>query len=118
MKAMFRSVIAAVLTVSVTALHAEPLGTEFTFQGKLRDGNRDVDELIDMQFTLYDAAVDGNAVSVTLVFDGQPGNQPSVDVVKGSFSMGLDFGSSIFDGSALWVQVEVRTHLREVRPGP
>jgi len=80
---------------------AEPLGTAFTYQGRLIDANSAADGLYDFQFKLYDANVAG-AQKGSTINDGQ------VDVIDGYFTVALDFGSGIFDGNDRWLEIGVR----------
>jgi hypothetical protein len=82
-----------------------PVGTAFTYQGQLKQSGVPVDELADLEFTLWDADVGGSQVGPTLTFDGQGGNPPPVDVVKGLFTVLLDFGGDVFTGDARWLEV-------------
>jgi hypothetical protein len=80
---------------------AGPIGTTFTYQGRLIDANYPADGLYDFQFKLFDADSDGNQV-------GPDANKPDVNVVDGYFTVGLDFGSNVFDGNAVWLALKVR----------
>ena len=80
---------------------ADPLGTAFTYQGRLIDSNNAADGLYDFQFKLYDANIAGNKLGVDV-------NKPEADVIDGYFTVELDFGSSVFDGNAVWLQIGVR----------
>jgi hypothetical protein len=79
---------------------AEPIGTAFTYQGRLIDANQVADGLYDFQFKLYDANSAGNKL-------GQDVNKPEVDVIDGYFTVELDFGS-VFDGNNRWLGIGVR----------
>lgn len=83
---------------------AAPLGTGFSYQGRLVDNNRPADGSYDLQFMLFDAASAGAQVGVTLTHD-------NVAVSQGFFNVKLDFGSGVFGGGARWLQIGVR-------PGP
>jgi len=80
---------------------AGPVGTAFTYQGRLIDSNNAADGLYDFQFKLYDANIAGNKLGVDV-------NKPEADVIDGYFTVELDFGSSVFDGNAVWLQIGVR----------
>jgi len=82
---------------------AEPMGTAFTYQGRLLDANGPSDGMYDFQFKLYDNAnvIDGNQV-------GSDVNVPDVDVIDGYFTVVLEFGSDVFNGDARWLEIEVR----------
>ncbi len=100
-----------VLTILVLALglmawlpsvgRATPLGTAFTYQGHLYDANYVADGLYDFQFKLFDAVSDGNQISVDV-------NRPDIDVIDAYFTVKLDFGSDVFDGNAVWLEIGVR----------
>jgi hypothetical protein len=77
------------------------MGTAWTYQGRLIDANNPADGLYDLQFKLYD---DPNA-------GAQKGNTVKIDdhdVIDGHFAVELDFGSDVFDGGAIWLEVGVR----------
>jgi hypothetical protein len=82
-----------------------PLGTEFTYQGELQDGDGPVTALCDFQFKLWDAATVGAQIGST-----QSAN--NVSVSNGLFSALLNesgqFGSSAFVGDARWLELAVR----------
>ena len=87
---------------------AADMGTEVTYQGNLTDGGGPITGQVDMKFTLFDAATLGNQVGTTAIFDGQGGNGSPVDVADGLLTVSPDFGSNVFDGTALWIEIEVR----------
>jgi hypothetical protein len=58
---------------------AGPMGTAFTYQGRLIDANYPADGEYDFQFKLYDANSDGNQVDSDV-------NKPDVDVIDGYFT--------------------------------
>lgn len=78
-----------------------PLSTSFTYQGRLTDGGSPADGNYDFEFKLYDAESNGGQV-------GEPNPKPDVAVQDGYFTVELDFGD-VFDGTALWLEVGVRT---------
>ncbi len=80
---------------------AEPMGNAFTYQGHLYDAKKPANGLYDFQFTLYDDPCDGNQV-------GSDVNKPDEEVIDGYFTVELDFGSNVFDGNALWLEIGVR----------
>lgn len=81
------------------------LGTGFTYQGELQDGNGPVTASCDFRFKLMDAATGGGQVG-----DTQSAN--NVAVSAGQFSVLLNdaaqFGSDAFAGDARWLDLEVR----------
>ncbi|MHC4659812.1 MAG: hypothetical protein ACYS83_11655 [Planctomycetota bacterium] len=80
---------------------AEPMGTAFTYQGRLIEANQAADGEYDFQFKLYDD--DGEDSQV-----GSDVNKPYVDVIGGYFTVELDFGAGVFDGGARWLDIGVR----------
>ena len=90
-----------VLTIVAAAtLMAAPLGTEFTYQGVLSDAGAPASGIFDFQFYLYNAGGGGSQVGLLVVIE-------DVTVTDGRFTTQLDFGS-VFDGTALWLEVGVR----------
>jgi hypothetical protein len=87
----------------VKVVRTAPLGTAFTYQGRLIDANNTADGLYDFQFKLFD---DPNVILGTLV--GSPIDINELDVIDGYFTVDLDFGSAVFDGNAVWLEVGVR----------
>lgn len=79
--------------------HAQtPLGTAFTYQGRLTNAGGPATGSFHMDFKLYDAADGGAQVGPTVT--------QSVSVVDGLFSAVLDFGA-VLDGNQRWVEVTV-----------
>ena len=84
-------------------LSASPLGTAFTYQGKLADAGNPANGIYDLRFTIYDALADGDAV-------GGPLTNAAVAVSNGLFTVPLDFGAGAFSGEARWLEIGVRTN--------
>jgi hypothetical protein len=80
---------------------AVPVGTAFTYQGRLIDANSTADGLYDFAFKLYDANVGGSKVGTDV-------NVADVDVIDGYFTVELDFGGGVFAGDARWLEIGVR----------
>lgn len=97
------------LCASAQPLSAGQIATAFTYQGQLKVAGLPAEGAFDMSFSLYDAAGGGDRRGGPLVFDGMAGNAAPVAVAKGLFQVALDFGA-VFDGTQLWLQVEVRPH--------
>ncbi len=92
----------AALLLGLTAdLRAQ--GTAFTFQGRLTDSGAPANGLYDFQFALRDALTAGNAVGTPLTLN-------PVGVTNGLFSVTLDFGAGVFNGSARWIEIGARTN--------
>jgi hypothetical protein len=92
----------AVLCLAANCLHAAPIGTAFTYQGYLSGAGAAANGNYDLQFALFDAASNGNAVGPALT-------NLDVAVNNGFFLVTLDFGN-VFDGSARWMALGVRTN--------
>jgi len=90
----------AMMVFMATVAEAVPMGTAFTYQGRLINANKPADGLYDLQFKLYDSASDGNKIGVDV-------NASETQVNDGSFIVELDFGS-VFDGNNRWLEIGVR----------
>jgi len=96
------------LTSAVAAgLHAVPVGTSFTYQGRLNDGGAPANGNYDLIFNLYDAPTNGNVLGTFSIFGAVP-------VADGQFTVELnsygEFGANAFNGQARWLQIGVRTN--------
>lgn len=81
--------------------------TSVTYQGQLKNGGSPANGAFDMSFSVFDADVAGNLVAGPLVFDGQGGNPPQMNITSGLFTATLDFGQGVFDGNPRWLEVTV-----------
>ena len=90
------------LASAVSDLSAAPLGTAFTYQGRLNDGASPASGVYDLRFAVYDADERGTQIGPAIT-------NSSVMVADGLFTVLLDFGS-VFDGDARWLEVSVRTN--------
>jgi hypothetical protein len=77
----------------VVLASAAPMGTAFTYQGKLTEGGLPCDGSYDLQFVACDAEVGGNPLGPVLT-------NTAVPVRDGLFTVLLDFGSGVFDGES------------------
>ncbi len=93
--------LALCLIVCQAKVSGAPMGTEFTYQGRLIDANDAADGEYDFEFKLYDDPSAGTQQGSTIYLG-------EVDVIDGYFTVGLDFGSGVFDGDARWLQIGVR----------
>ncbi|HET9496462.1 MAG TPA: hypothetical protein VFR15_19715, partial [Chloroflexia bacterium] len=71
------------------------------YQGSLKDGGSPANGLYDFTFKLFDALAGGGQVGSTVSIGSQT-------VSQGLFTVQLDFGASVFQGSARWLEVAVR----------
>jgi len=85
---------------AVATIHAQ--GTAFMYQGWLNDGGSPATGNYDLQFAIYDAVTNGNAISVPLT-------NSATAVSNGLFTATLDFGP-VFTGTNYWLQIGVRTN--------
>src|SRR4051812_26064271 len=102
MKRKLNILCSLMLALASAPLIAAPMGTAFTYQGRLTDGGSPANGNYYMLFELYDADSAGNRVAT------QPTNM--VAVSGGLFSAEVDFGMSAFTGQARWLEVIVRTN--------
>ena len=99
---MKKIVLAVVGVFSVfTSLNAQT--TAFTYQGRLNDNGAPATGVYDLRFTVYDMVTDGNAVSSVLT-------NSLTDVSGGLFTVKLDFGTNVFNGTPRWIEIGVRTN--------
>ena len=82
---------------------AAPLGSAFTYQGRLADNSAPANGSYDLRFHLFDMDV-----GVSLPLGGA--TNENVMVSNGLFTVMLDFGSTAFDGDARWLEIGVRTN--------
>lgn len=98
-----------------------PMGTEFTYQGRLLKNGTPVDGVTcNFQFTLYDSVTDATPI-------GSPAS-PSAPVNQGVFTVQLDFGASAFTGDSRWLEISAMcpgdggwtllTPRQQLRPSP
>lgn len=81
---------------------ADPMGTAFTYQGRLDDGGKPANGIYDLRFGLYDAATLGTEVGTI--------TNTATAVSNGLFTVTLDFGSLFFNGYARWLGIGVLTN--------
>jgi hypothetical protein len=93
------SALAAALAISPTS--AAPLGTAFTYSGRLKYQGNPANGNFDLQVKLFDAVTAGSQHGPTV-------NVTSLAIANGLFVTALDFGSGMFDGSAYWLEIAAR----------
>jgi hypothetical protein len=82
---------------------AAPLGTAFTYQGRLTDNGVLVNGLYELRFVMYDADSGGSVV-------GGPITNSAILVTNGLFTVAVDFGPGLFNGNARWLETAARTN--------
>ena len=80
---------------------AVDVGSQFNYQGQLKESGSVASGQYDIQFKLYDAESNGNQVQSTQFKD-------DVEVEDGLFKVDLDFSDLPFIGEDRWLQIEVR----------
>ena len=94
-------IVLALFCMWVGVSESAPMGTTFTYQGRLIDANEAADGEYDFEFTLYDANTDGNQIGWTASLSG-------VEVSEGYFTVELNFGGAAFGGDGRWLEIGVR----------
>ena len=79
-----------------------PIGTSFTYQGRLSQSGVPVNGKANLVFTLWPTQFGGTQVPGT-----DPQSFPLELVNEGLISLTLDFGATAFDGSERWLQIVV-----------
>ena len=78
-------------------------GTAFTYQGRLGDTGQPANGTYDLTFSLFYASSGGSRV-------GGPLTNSVIGMTNGIFTVTLDFGGGIFNGSNVWLEIGVRTN--------
>ena len=109
----------ALFVGATTQLFAQ--GTAFAYQGRLNINGSQANGLYDLRFTVCDALTNGNIIAGPLT-------NSATGVTNGLFAVTLDFGAGVFNGTARWLQLDVRTNgaasftallpLQQVQPVP
>lgn len=83
---------------------AAPLGTVFTYQGRLLKDGEPMEGDVDLEFRLFDASAGGSQVGETLALADVP-------LTEGLFTVRLneknEFGDTAFQGDARWLEIAV-----------
>lgn len=80
---------------------AQPLGSAFTYQGRLEQAGSAVSGTYDLQFSLWNALAGPAQVGSTVCLD-------NVVVTDGLFTVPVDFGAGVFGAHARWLEIGVR----------
>jgi hypothetical protein len=106
MKLKFHNIIVvlALLAGISQAWAQSPLGTTFTYQGRLETNGVPANGFYDFEFALYtNAAGTGTQVGSTIT-------QTGLGVTNGLFTTSLNFGD-VFTGYATWLSISARSNL-------
>src|SRR5438552_3039519 len=90
------------LMVMAGASLAAPLGTAFTYQGRLTDSGPVANGTYEMRLALWDALVAGSQIAIV--------TNTGVAVSNGLFTTTVDLGAGVFNGTAYWLELGVRTN--------
>ena len=102
MRKYFRYLSAAsLLLASMAAPAMAQLGTDFTYQGRLKLSGALVNSPADLQFRLFTSPSGGSQVGSTVSFT-------NVNIVDGLFTSRLDFGANAFNGDPRYLEIAVR----------
>jgi hypothetical protein len=98
------TIMLALLTASFGQSSAYALvGTAFSYQGELRQGGSPVVGTADLQFSLFAVPSGGASVAGPITINNVT---PTAD---GRFTVSLDFGANVFDGSERYLEIAVRS---------
>src|ERR1039458_10770703 len=95
---------AVALALFSSAMGAAAQGTAFTYQGRLDDTGQCADGYYGFQFGLYGVQTGGTALYANTT------DTSDVLVTNGLFTVTLDFGSGVFNGTTYWLDISVRTN--------
>lgn len=98
---ILRILLLGCLFAAALSVHAEPVGAAFTYQGELTQQNIPATGAYDFEFGLFDAQSDGTSVATAIQLE-------DVSVRNGVFTVELDFGSQVLNGTQLWLELAVR----------
>jgi hypothetical protein len=96
--------LALVGMITLMAFPAEsaPVGTGFTYQGRIDKNSQPYTGTAQLLIRLYDALNAGGQI-------GPDANLANVAVAAGIFTVELDFGAASFNGDARWIEIQVKT---------
>lgn len=77
------------------------VGTAFTYQGRLTDNGNPANGIYDFVFSLYNAEIGGVQLADNIFLN-------NIEVNDGYFTAQVDFGSNVFNGDSLYLQIGIR----------
>jgi hypothetical protein len=98
-----RFIVLATALLSLTVAFAAPVSSTFSYSGRLEDNGAPANGRYDVLAALFDAEMSGAQVGDTVT-------NISVVVTNGLLMTTFDFGPAVFDGSARWLELSVRTN--------
>ena len=97
------TVLLSLFTLLVCNSTALAQSSAFTYQGSLNDNGSPANGFFDIFTELWDAPSGGAPVGTAITNN-------AVEVVDGVFTVTLDFGAGVFDGSDRWLEIGVVTN--------
>jgi hypothetical protein len=92
----------SLMVCSTKVSEAAPMGTAWTYQGRLIDANDPADGQYDFEFRLFaDPVLNSFQIGGTVDIN-------DLEVIDGYFTVLLDFGDKAFTGDSRWLQIGVR----------
>jgi hypothetical protein len=88
------------------------LGTAFTYQGRLDDGGQPKNGTVDLRFDAFNVPTSGGSVNATPVI------LDAVALSNGVFTVQVDFGSGVFLGDTIFLEIGVREDAAGVAGDP
>ncbi|MFN2393080.1 MAG: tail fiber domain-containing protein [Pyrinomonadaceae bacterium] len=96
-----RQVMLAILSILFLSSAINAQTTLFTFQGKLPNEVTPVNDTLEMEFKLFDAAMGGTQIGTTNLVQ-------VVEVKNRAFTVQLDFGGVAFSGTDRYIEISYR----------
>lgn len=94
--------VALLTLLAAASVGAEPVGTGFSYQGKIDKDGAPYTGSCSLYLRLFDAATNGTQI-------GSFVELMNVTVTDGLFTVVPDFGAGIFTGEARWLDIQVQT---------
>jgi hypothetical protein len=96
-----KKILLLLIGLAVGTANAAPLGTAFSYSGRLKYQNQPANGSFDLQVKLFDALNGGNQIGPIVNVNG-------LAIANGLFVTSMDFGAGAFDGTALWLEISAR----------
>ena len=103
MKHPYHLIATLLLCLASSGLPGAPLGTAFTYQGRLADGGNAVNGLYELRLGLFTVSMGG-------IHTGNLLTNKNLAVSNGLFTTSIDFGPGVFDSTAYWLEIGARTN--------
>ncbi len=103
-----RRTLAALALLALTTLNpqlstAHAQGTAFTYQGRLNDNGSPAHGTYDFRFKLFEDPSGNTQAGSAVLTNG-------IALTNGLFTVTIDFGAGLFNGSNYWLEVDARTN--------